>query len=111
MTNVACNSFPERQFDISRSRGNWLTVPYFTPGRLNATEFVFFNYDSTFPAHMYRVSVESMSNASPHLTDRYRDIGPLARKVELPDVMFAHGFESHAKLVVLPVQEGMPAYL
>jgi len=104
-------NFPNRQYDISRNRGHWLSVPHFAPGRINATDFVFFNYDSTFPANHYRVAVESMSNASPNEGDRYRDIGPLEKRCELPDVMFSQGFGSHAKILLLPKSKNLPAFL
>lgn len=100
-----------RQLDISRNHGQWLSVPHFVPGRLNASDHAFFNYDSRFPAHLYRVSVESMSNASPNDADRYRDIGPLSPKVELPDVHFGQGFGSHAKIMVLPLDGKLPAFV
>lgn len=104
-------SFPERQYDITRTRGDWITIPHGVPYRQNAMDFAFFNYDSTFPAHLYNVAVESASNASPNPADRFRVISRLSKKVELPDVMFSQGFGSHAKILVLPASAGLPAFM
>ena len=104
-------SFPERQYDQPRTHNHWVSVPHSVPGRLNATDFVFLNYDSSFPAHLYRVAVESASNASPSPSDRYRNIGALQNKVELPDVHFSQGFDSHAKILILPTNSKLPAYM
>lgn len=103
--------FSDRQYDITRNRDGWLTVPHYIPGRLNATDFVFFNYSREFPVCNYRVVVEAPSNASPFNSDRYRDIGPLEKKVELPDVIFQQGFGSHAKILVLPYDIRQPAFM
>lgn len=104
-------SFPERQYDQTRTHNHWVSVPPFVPGRLNATDYVFFNFDSTFPAHKYKVAVESMSNASPNNADRFRVISSLQPKVELPDVHFSQGFGSHAKILLLPEDVSLPGYI
>ena len=103
-------SFPNRQYDQSRTHNHWVNVPHFIPGRLNALDFVFFNFDSTFPKQYYTVAVESMSVGSPNPRDRFRTIGPLDDKVELPDVHFSQGFGSHSRIFVLPITENLPAY-
>lgn len=103
-------SFPHRQYDQPRTHNHWINVPHFVPGRLNALDFAFFNFDSKFPAQYYRVAVESMATGSPFLSDRFRDIGPLKSKVELPDVYFSQGFGSHAKILLLPSTDKLPAY-
>jgi len=103
-------SFPERQYDQSRTHNFHVTIPHYIPGRLNALDFVFFNFDSTFPARYYSVAVESMATGSPVEQDRFRIIGRLQDKVELPDVYFSQGFGSHAKILVLPSTEKLPAY-
>lgn len=103
-------SFPERQYDQSRTHNSFISVPHYVAGRLNALDFVFFNFDSTFPARYYSVAVESMSNASPVEQDRYRVIGRLQDKVELPDVHFSQGFGSHSQIFLLPNSGNLPAY-
>lgn len=101
----------DRQFDMTRNFGQWVSVPPFAKGRMNATDYVSFNWDSNFPVDLYRVIVESASNADPNPMNRYREIGRLTKYVELPDVHFSQGFGSHAKILVLPVSEGMPAFI
>ncbi len=98
-------SFPDRQYDINRIFNDHVTLPIAIPYRLDATDYVFFNYDSTFPAHRYAVVVESPSNASPNPSDRFRVIGPLQQKVELPQVQFSRGGPSAAQIGVLPIYE------
>lgn len=110
--NNKIDSMPERQYDISRYSINYFaTLPYDIPYKLNAESYVFFNYPDNFPFQSYRVLVESMSNASPYQKDRFRDIGPLQRKVELPDVHFSKGFGSAASLLVVPSISGLPSFL
>jgi hypothetical protein len=99
-------SFPDRQYDIPKVGNFHVTLPLAIPYRLDATDYVFFNYPSDFPIHGYRVIMESMSNASSHKDDRFRDIGPLEKKVELPQVFFSRGFGSQSSIFVLPIQEG-----
>ena len=65
----------------------------------------------SFPKDQYIVVVESASNASPNPFDRFRGIGCLERKVELPDVYFSRGFGSQAKLGVLPKTTGLPSFI
>lgn len=104
--------FPERQFDISRVHNFHVTLPIAIPYRLDATDFVFFNIPSNFPASQYEVVVESASNASPNPLDRFRSIGGLTAKVELPGVYFAKGFGSHAQIGVLPkTNPNLPSFI
>ncbi len=100
-----------RQYDIPRNRGNWLTMPQSVPGRMNTDDYVFFKWNCDLPANMYCVAVESMSTASPNRSDRFRLIGMLDNTVELPDVMYSHGFGSHAKILVLPKIGNLPAFV
>ena len=99
-------SFPDRQFDIPRVHNSHVTLPLAIPYRLDATDYVFFNFPSEFPYQNYRVIFESISNASSNPDDRFRDIGPLEKKVELPGVYFSRGFGSQASILVLPVNGG-----
>jgi hypothetical protein len=104
--------FPERQFDISRVHNFHVTLPIAVPYRLDATDFVFFNIPNNFPASQYEVVVESASNASPNPLDRFRSIGGLTAKVELPGVYFSKGFGSHAKIGVLPkTNPNLPSFM
>jgi len=104
--------FPERQLEINRVGNYHITLPHAIPYRLNAYDFVFFNYPKDFPDHLYHVIVESMSNASPNHNDRFRDIGKLEQKVELPEVYYGQGFGSHSSLLVLPiVDEKAPKFI
>jgi hypothetical protein len=96
-------AMPDRQYDITRQWNFNVTLPLAVPYRLDATDYVFFNYPSNFPAHEYQVVIESMSNASSDPMDRFRNIGPLTRKCELPGVYFSRSFGSQAKIGVLPV--------
>lgn len=96
------NNFPERQFDISRVHNDHITLPLGMPYRLDATDFVFFNFPDNFPITEYSVVVESASNASPNPSDRFRNIGRLQKRVELPNVHFSKGFGSAAKIGVIP---------
>jgi hypothetical protein len=107
-------TFPTRQYDISRNSINkHVTIPIAVPYRLDAMDYVFFNYPCNFPAEKYYVVVESLSTASPNPHDRFRLVGSLKQKVELPQVHFAKGFGSHAKIGVLPRDktEGLPSFL
>jgi len=104
-------SFPERQFDIVRTHNFHLSLPHAIPYRLNATDYVLFNYSNDFPVHNYRVVMESMSNASSHHDDRFRDIGPLEKKCELPDVYFSRGFGTAASILLLPISQGGPMFI
>ena len=99
-------SFPDRQFDQVRTHNHHITLPHAIPYRLNATDYVFFNYSNDFPINNYRVVVESASNASSHHNDRFRDIGPLEKKCELPDVYFSRGFGTASSILVLPIGGG-----
>lgn len=99
-------SFPTRQYDIPRTGNFHVTLPIVAPYRINATDFVFFNYSNDFPVNNYKVIVESASVASPNINDRFRDIGPLENKCELPNVYFSRGFESTSSILVLPKQHG-----
>ena len=103
--------FPERQYDMTRTHNFHVTLPHAIPYRLNATDYVFFNYPERFPAASYEVVVESASNASPNPLDRFRSIGPLDRKVELPDVYFSKGFGSHAKIGLIPKTPNLPSFV
>ena len=103
--------FGERQYEINRVHNFHTTLPIAIPYRLDATDFVFFNYPRDFPVHNYRVIFESMSNASPNRDDRFRDIGPLEPKVELPGVYYSRGFGSAGSIFVLPKFEGLKAYI
>ena len=104
-------SHPHRQYELPRTNNFHVTLPHGVPYRLNASDYVFFDYNPSFPAHMYRVIVESMSNASSHPNDRFRDIGPLGPKIELPDVYYSQGFGSHASVLVLPIMEGYDKFI
>lgn len=94
--------YADRQYDISKVHNFHVTLPLAIPYRLSAEDYVFFNYPSNFPAQLYSVVVESASNASPNPLDRFRSIGDLQYKVELPNVYFSKGFGSHASILVLP---------
>lgn len=102
---------PDRQFDITRINNQHITLPLAIPYRLDATDYAFFNYSDNFPVDMYEVIVESASNASCNPNDRFRSIGPLSRKVELPGVFFSRGFGSASSILVLPKVEGMPKFI
>ena len=104
-------SHPHRQYEIPRTNNYHVTLPHGVPYRLNASDYLFFNYAPDFPVHMYRVIVESMSNASSHPSDRFRDIGPLGPKVELPDVYFSQGFGSQSSVLVLPIIGGYEKFI
>lgn len=99
-------SFPDRQFDQLRTHNHTVTIPQGIPFRLNATDYILFNYPNDFPVHNYRIVMESMSNASSHHGDRFRDIGPLEKKCELPDVYFSRGFGTAASILLLPITPG-----
>ncbi len=103
--------YPDRQYDMGKVHNFHVTLPLAIPYRLNAEDYVFFNYPENFPAHQYQVVMESMSNASPNPLDRYRIIGGLAKKVELPQVYFSKGFGSHAMIGVVPVINGLPSFV
>jgi len=104
-------SFPDRQFDQVRTHNHNITLPHAIPYRLNATDYVFFNYSNNFPINDYRVIVESASNASSHEPDRFRDIGPLEKKCELPDVYFSRGFGTASSILVLPKNNRGPFFI
>lgn len=106
-------SFPWRQYDSVRTSNHTVVIPQGIPYRLNATDYVFFNYPTDFPLDQYRVVMESMSNASSHPNDRFRDIGPLEKKCELPDVYFSRGLGTASSILVLPKDEtmGLPAFI
>lgn len=104
-------TFPDRQFDIPRVHNYHVTLPLAIPYRLDATDYVFFNYPCDFPAENYEVVVESASMASPNPHDRFRSIGRLGRKMELPGVYFSKGFGSHAKIGVLPITGNGTPYI
>ncbi len=100
-------SFPDRQYDINRIAINkHITLPLAIPYRLDATDYVDFVYEKDFPAHEYVVVVEAPGTASPNPNDRFREIGPLQRKVELPQVQFSKGWNSYAKIGVVPKYNG-----
>lgn len=101
----------DRQYDMTRNFGQWVSVPPFVKGRQNAMDYAFFKWDSTFPANDYEVIVESASNASPNPMDRFRTIGRLTEYVELPDVHFSQGFGSQAKILILPNNPALPAFI
>ena len=101
----------DRQYDISKVHNFHVTLPHAVPYRLSAEDYIFFNYPPNFPVEKYTVVVESASNASGNPSDRFRSIGMLDRKVELPNVYFSKGFGSHSKVGVLPNYEGMPSYI
>lgn len=94
--------FPDRQFDIHRIHNDHTALPLGMPYRLDATDFVFFNFPDNFPVNDYSVVVESASNASPNPSDRFRNIGKFQKRVELPNVHFSKGFGSAAKIGVIP---------
>jgi hypothetical protein len=104
-------SFPDRQYDMVRTSNFNVTLPLAIPYRLNATDYIFFNYPTNFPLNKYRVVMESMSNASSHHDDRFRDIGPLEKKCELPDVYFSRGLGTAASILVLPIEPGYTAFI
>ncbi len=104
-------AMPDRQFDIGRVGNYHTTLPLAVPYRMDATDFVFFNFPTNFPVRNYHVLVESISTASSEPMDRYRDIGPLEHKVELPNVYFSKGFDSHARIGVIPVNGNGPSFL
>ena len=91
-----------RQFDIQRINNQHLTLPIAVPYRLDATDF---------PADQYEVVVESPANGSPHPWDRFRDIGRLQNRVELPGIIFHKGFGSSAQIGVLPKKAGLPPFI
>jgi hypothetical protein len=91
-----------RQFDISKQWNFHTSLPIAIPYRLDATDYVFFNIPNNFNVEDYSVVVESASNASPNPADRFRLIGPLQQKVELPNVYYSRGFGSQASIGVLP---------
>jgi hypothetical protein len=95
--------YPERQYDMVRTHNFHVTLPHAIPYRLNAQDYVFFSYPSDFPNKGYKVIVESSSNASPNPMDRFRDIGFLSPKVELPDVYFSQGFGGQARIGLVPI--------
>lgn len=102
-------TMPDRQFDVTRQWNFHVTLPLGVPYRMDATDYVFFNIPAGFPAHKYQVVVESLSNASGNPMDRFRNIGPLEAKVELPGVYFPRGFGSQASIGVLPIDgKGTP---
>lgn len=102
---------PERQYDIQRINNQHLTLPIAVPYRLDATDFVFFNFPSNFPVDQYRVVIESPATGSAHPWDRFRDIGHLQSKVELPGIIFSKGFGSAAQIGVIPKQSGYDAFI
>jgi hypothetical protein len=102
---------PDRQYDINRINNQHITLPLAIPYRLDATDYAFFNYSDDFPVDAYEVIVESADNASGNPRDRFRSIGPLSRKVELPGVFFSRGFGSASSILVLPKQEGMQKFI
>src|SRR5437879_6267392 len=103
---------PQRQLDIQRVHNQHLTLPLAIPYRLDATDYVFFNYPTEFPADKYQVVVESPSTGSAHPLDRFRSIGHLRQKVELPGVHFSKGFGSAAKIGVVPNNdERLPGFV
>lgn len=104
-------SRPERQYELPRTANYHITLPHAEPYRINATDYVYFNIPENFPVNIYNVVVESMSNASSHKNDRFRNIGLLEKRCELPDVYFSQGFGSHASILVLPIFSGYPAYI
>lgn len=103
--------FPDRQFDISRVHNEHVSLPIGIPYRLDATDFVFFNYPDNFPINEYSIIVESPSNASPNPMDRFRNIGKLNKKVELPNIHFSKGFGSAAKIGVIPNNPSLTPYI
>jgi hypothetical protein len=104
-------SFPSRQYDMVRTSNHTVTLPQAIPYRLNATDYIFFNYPPDFPLNKYRVIMESMSNASSHHNDRFRDIGPLEKKCELPDVYFSRGLGTAGSILVLPTEPNLPSFI
>lgn len=92
----------DRQLDIVWTNPQWFTLPRHLPGRLSATDFVFFRWCGDLNPADYTVVVESLDTAGP----RFRSIGQLRREVELPHVMF----DWHAQIGVVPNRPSLPSF-
>jgi hypothetical protein len=91
-----------RQLDILATRADWFTLPRHVPGRLNAEDFVFFDWPRTLNNCRYTVVVEVLDNAGP----TYRGIGKLQKSVELPHVQY----DWHARIALVPDSTTMPVF-
>ena len=87
------------QSDIRRYTLN-VSVPR-RASTMDTDEYIYFVWDSSFPAHMYDVAMQGLDVNHP-----WRLIGPLAKQMMLPRVFL----DPHGKIAVLPKQEGLPAY-
>ena len=92
----------DRQLDILATRPDWFTLPRYLPGRLNGDDFLHFRWPTNFNRNDYTVMVEVLDTAG----SPYRSIGKLNKSVELPHVQY----DWHARVGVIPNDEGLPAF-
>jgi len=93
-----------RQLDILATRPDWFTIPRNVPGRLNAEDFVFFDYDGAdIDISRYTVVVETLdvSSGSP-----FRSVSKLKETVEVPHVQLGQ----YAAILVIPDSMSLPAF-
>lgn len=92
----------DRRLDILATRADWFTIPRYIPGRLNAADFVFFNWPCTFDFKRYKVVVETLDTAGV----TYPGIGPLKQSVELPHIQYPWG----GRIGVIPDSHQLPSF-
>jgi hypothetical protein len=94
-----------RQLDVIATGPDWYTIPPNVPGRLNAEDFIFFQWPESLEPirHRYTVVLEtkSVSSGSP-----FRSIAPVIENVQLPLVQFGW----YPAILVLPDSEDLPAF-
>ena len=78
-------------------------IPDFLPGRLMTDDFIFFNIPDSIDPFSYHVAIESMNTRGP---SPYRIISKVQQRIRLPHVYFS----PDAKIVVLPITEGLPVF-
>jgi len=88
---------------MARHHPDFFTLPKWLPGRLEADDFVHFDWPDSFNASRYTVVIESldMSDNNP-----YRSIGPLRRALEVPQVKLGW----HPRVGVVPDDESLPLF-
>jgi hypothetical protein len=89
------NFYHPQQLDNQQfSNRDRITLPKYLPGVVTAEDYVFFQWDSNFPAHEYTVVVDSIDTAGP----TKRSIGKLDKEKLLPYVIF----DAYGKIGVIP---------